>query len=450
MNVITIASPTVRLTLALVLLPLPAMAQDLVPKAPPQSSPVVLTNGTIHTVTGGVVLGGTVWFDNGTIRGVLPAGERPRLPQGVEPIEFDLTGKHVFPGLISAHTSLGLVEIGAVRQTVDLDEVGDLTPEAMAATAVNPDSTAIPVARSNGVLVVASFPSGGLLPGRVAALQLDGWTNADMALRADAGVVVAWPQRPSASFRSRRGRPDGDGESGRDAVADRRQRIDDAFAAARAWLDARTADASVPHDVRHSALAPALRGETLVFVLADELEQIESAVLWGVGRKLRLVIVGGRDADLCAELLRAHDVPVVLDGVHRLPRRDDAAYDEAFTLPKRLHDLSVRFCIATGQDFSNDRNLPFHAATAAAFGLDPQQALRAITHDAARILGIDDKVGSIAVGKDATLFVATGHPFELTSAVELAFVAGRRIDLRNKQTELAKKYRERYRQLRGR
>jgi imidazolonepropionase-like amidohydrolase len=195
---------------------------------------------------------------------------------------------------------------------------------------------------------------------------------------------------------------------------------------------------------------PALRGEVPVFVLADEQEQIESAVLWATRRALRPVIVGGRAAADCATLLRERRVPVILDGVHVLPRREDSAYDEAFTLPARLAKLGLKFCIATGSDFSNDRNLPYHAATAAAFGLDPQQALAAITQDAAEILGVGDRLGSLAPGKDATIFVADGHPFELTTRIEAAFVRGRQIDLRNKQTELAKKYRERYRQLRER
>jgi len=171
-----------------------------------------------------------------------------------------------------------------------------------------------------------------------------------------------------------------------------------------------------------------------------------SAVLWATGRGLRPVIVGGRDAAACASLLRERKVPVIVDGVHRLPARDDQAYDETFTLPARLEAGGVRFCIATGADFSQDRNLPYHAATAAAFGLDPQRALAAITRDAAEILGVGDRLGSLAAGLDATLFVTDGDPFELTTRVERAFVQGRQIDLRNKQTELANKYRERYRQ----
>jgi imidazolonepropionase-like amidohydrolase len=205
----------------------------------------------------------------------------------------------------------------------------------------------------------------------------------------------------------------------------------------------------VPLDIRHAALVPAIRGEVPVFVLANTVEQIESAIRWGVSRKLRIIIVGGHESRGCTALLSQHQVPVIIDGVHRLPRRDDVGYDEAFTLPHDLRKAGVKFCIGTGSDYSNDRNLPYHAATAAAYGLSEQEAFAAITKDTAEILGVGDRLGSLDVGKDATLFIADGHPFELTSKIEMAFIQGRKIDLRTKQSELAKKYRERYRQIRG-
>ena len=427
----------------------PLCAQDLLPKGEPQRQPVVLEHATVHTVSDGVVLDGTIWFVDGVIGGVLPAGEPLQLPEGSpEPLRIDLGGRHVYPGMISAHTSLGLVEIGQVPQSVDTSELGELSPEASALTAVNPDSAAIPVARRNGVLVAATFPTGGLLPGRAAVIRLDGWTNDEMAVRADAGPVISWPSAAASRFSRFRGRggDDDDGERTRRA----RRRIDAAFDAAAAWQAARDDDAKVALDVRHQALVPALRGDVPVFVMANDAEQIESAVLWGTGRGLRIVIIGGHEARACAALLREHGVPVVIDGVHRLPRREDAAYDEPFTLPRDLAQAGVRFCIATGEGYSNDRNLPYHAATAAAFGLDPRRALAAITQHAAEILGVGDALGSLAQGKHATLFVSDGDPFELDTTIERAWIHGREVDLRSKQTELARKYRERYRQLEGR
>ena len=170
-----------------------ASAQDLLPKAPPQTAPIVLTNAVLHTVAGPVILGGSLWFLDGTIRAVLAADQKPELPAGSTPIIIDLQGRHVYPGFVSAHTSLGLEEIGMVRQTVDTDEIGEVTPEALALTAVNPDTTAIPVARSNGILAAAVFPRGGLLPGRASVIQLDGWTWEEMTLKQNAALHIFWP-----------------------------------------------------------------------------------------------------------------------------------------------------------------------------------------------------------------------------------------------------------------
>jgi imidazolonepropionase-like amidohydrolase len=369
---------------------------------------------------------------------VASAGERDSLP--ADAVEIDGTGKHVFPGLIAAYTSLGLQEIGQVRQSVDVREVGDVSPEARAAVAVNPDSAVLPVTRTNGVLIAGVFPSSGLLPGRASVIALEGWTWEDMTIRGDAGVVVDWPSS-GGSFRGRRGR------GGPDLGGSRRKRVEAAFVQARAWNRARTADADVPTDIRWEALVPVLEGERPVFLLANDVESIETAVGWALREGLRPVIVGGREALLCAELLRRHDVPVILGGTHELPSRRDQPYDERFTLPARLHDAGVRFCIATGGSFYNERNLPYHVATAVAFGLPHEVALQSITSRAAEILGVGDRVGTLESGKDATLIVTDGDPLELVTRVELAFVQGREVDLRNKQTELARKYREKYRQL---
>lgn len=420
-------------------------AQDLVPKAAPETRPVLIRGAVIHTVTHGTILGGQLWFQDGVIRGVVAAGEAPGLPAGVEPLVIDGTDLHVYPGLIAARTALGLQEMGMVRQSVDLSEVGELTPEAMAMVAINPDAAALPVTRSNGVLAAAVFPAGGLLPGRVAVIQLDGWSNDDLAVSADAGLVIAWPAMPSGEPHGRRGR-----QSGPDAATAARlarQRLDDAFAAAAGWVGAISADAKVGIDLRWQAMAPAVRGEKPVFMLANDAEQIESAVIWAASRHLRAVIVGGEGSLACADLLVRHQVPVIVDGTHRLPRSDDSPYSEPFELPARLHEAGVRFCLASGEQFYNERNLPYAAATAVAFGLDRQTALESITSAAADILGVGARLGSIEVGKDATLFLADGSPLELTTRIDRAFVRGRQIDLRNKQTELARKYREKYRQL---
>ncbi len=426
-------------------------AQDLLPKAPPQSRPVVIRNAILHTIDAGTILGGSLWFEGGVIRGIASQGEELQLPKDADPIVVDAAQKHVWPGLVAAHSQIGLIEIGMVRQTVDTDERNDQSPEAMAAIAFNPDSAAIPVTRSNGVLTACVFPIGGEIPGRASVMQFEGWTNEEMAVLADAGVVVDWPAMPDPRGRRGRGRGPGMGMAGENrdpeaAAKKSRERIDEAFLRALAWSQRKAADASTPHDLQAQSLAPAARGERTVFVLADELEEIESALAWAQKRSLRPVIVGGRDALLCADLLVERRVPVVLTGVHKLPRRDDSDYDAPFRLPAQLAERGVDFCIATGEEFAHERNLPYHAATAAAFGLDRERAMAAITRDAARILGVGDRIGTITVGKRATLLLTNGSPLDLTTRIERAWIDGRETDLRNKQTELAKKYRQKYAQ----
>lgn len=418
------------------------IAQDLGLKAPPQSGPIAIINATIHPVSGAVIERGYIAFDGGKIVEV-GAGQKA-FGSGTRVI--DGAGKHVYPSMIAASTALGLMEIGAVRQTVDVSELGGVTPEAQAAVAVNPDSTLIPVTRSNGVLVVGTLPEDGVVCGRAAVLQLDGWTWSDMAVEPDAGLVLNWPNvRPVRARFMQRSDEEQQAEAKRQLAT-----IEDTFAAAEAYLAARKADGATQVDIRYEAMRPVLEKRRPLFIRAQELEQIQSASMWAARRGLDAVIVGGRDAGLCAELLKQNETGVIILGTHRMPRRDDSPYDEAFTLPAELDKAGVKWCLATlGGTFEtpHTRNLPYHAAMAVAYGLDREAGLRAITLSAAERLGVEDRLGSLEKGKDATLIVTTGDPLEIPTNVEMAFIQGRELDLSNKHTALAEKYREKYRQM---
>lgn len=415
-------------------------AQDLGHKAPPQKRTVLIENAFLHPISAPDIERGWIHFEGGVIRGI-GEGDAPVLPGEVQ--RFDVSGGHVYPGFISAVTTIGLVEIGQVEATIDRSETGDLTPEVRAAVAINPDSTVIPVTRTNGVLAAGVFPSGGLIPGRAAVIGLEGWTWEGMVISADAGLVVSWPSK----VRRRMFRRPGAEAPAMPSADERREIIEQAFADARSYLAARAADRGVPVDVRFEAMARALRGETQVFVHADDVEQIESAVAWAQRSELAIVLVGGGDAGLCTDLLKRAGVPVIVTGTHRLPRRRDSDYDEPFRLPSVLEKAGVTWCLATDGNFYNERNLPYHAATAVAFGLPREAALRSITLSAAEILGVAHRIGSLDVGKAATLIVVHGDPLLIPTNVDKAFIDGRQIDLRNKQTELAEKYIEKYRQL---
>lgn len=422
-----------------------AWAQDLGVKAPPQRAAVLITGATVHPVSGPAIERGYVLFEGGKITAV-GAEPAPRVAGDLEVI--DASGRHVYPGLIGAVTQIGLTEIQAVRASRDFNEAGGVTPEARAAVSVNPDSTLIPVTRSNGILTVGVFPTGGLLAGQAAALRLDGWTWEEMALKANIGTVIEYPfVRPVTEWWST-----APAEEQLKSIQRNLDQLDEAFRSASAYEAARRAEPNRPADLRWEALTSVLppggaeREQLPVFVQANDVDQISSAVSWAVGLGLRPVIVGGRDAHLVTDLLRQHDVPVIVQGTHNLPKRSDSAYDEAFTLPAKLEAADVRWCLAFSDDTAHERNLPYNAATAVAYGLDRGAALRGITLGAAEILGVADRIGSLEPGKLATLIVTTGDPLDVRSNVIIAFIDGRRIDLSNKQTELAAKYRERYRQ----
>jgi imidazolonepropionase-like amidohydrolase len=420
----------------------PIMASDQIP-APPQDHPIALVGGKIHTVISSDIENGTILFVNGNITAL---GTDVSLPDGTERI--DIKGKHVYPGLIAANSMLGLVEISAVRATRDYTEVGDIKPNVRAEVAINTDSELFPVARANGIAMALSVPSGGLISGTSALIMLDGWTWEDMTLKAPVGLHVRWP-----SMIIRRSPWEKRTEEKQKKERDEKiQKIRDAFAEARAYLKAKKAEGrnGIPYhntDIRWEAMIPVLKKEIPVFVYANEIQQIQAAVDWASEENVKMVLVGGKDSWRVADLLKEKDIPVIIAGIHTLPMRRWEGYDTPFTTPLKLYEAGVSFCIAgSGSPFqaANERNVPYHAATAAAYGLPKEEALRAITIYPARILGVADKVGSIEVGKDATLIITDGDPLEITTHVERMFIQGRDIDLSSRHTQLYEKYKIKY------
>lgn len=420
-------------------------AQDLTPTAPPQDQPVLIHGGTVHTMAGETYAPGYVLFDAGLIVEVGEGALGQPVPEGTR--QIDASGLHIYPGFIAGPSTLGLQEIEAVRATDDYNEAGSLTPEVYAAVAVNPDSTLIPVARSGGVLTFIASPRGGRVPGRASVMCCEGWTWEDMTLMQDAGLMMTWPNmRPIRAWWM--DQSDAEQRKERDEAIDE---IDALFDAAGAYRDARAADPGEPTDLRLEAMLRVLPSagadQRPVIIQAHDVDQIAASVSWAVERGLRPIIHGGRDAPLAASLLTEHEVPVILAGTFRFPKRGDSPYDDAFTLPARCEAAGLDWCLAYGSDPSEQRNLPFTAALAVAHGLEVERALEAITIDMARTIGVGDQLGSLEAGKRATFIVTTGNPLEVRSAILTAFVDGRNIDLTNKQTKLYELYRERYIQL---
>lgn len=411
--------------------------------APPQTKPIALVGGTVHTVSGSTLEKATVLFAAGKITAV-----GPDVPIPPDAQTIDATGKHIYPGLFDADTDLGLVEISAVRATRDTTETGEMNPNAEAAVAVNPDSDHIYVSRSDGILLALTYPRGGLLAGQAAVLQLDGWTWEDLALSRRAGLIINWPD-----MSAQRGWWVTDSEKDQLRRRDEQlKRLRETFTAARAYLALRAAQpATTPIDTRWEAMADVLSGpdsgkQVPVIIRADSAAQIRAALAFAKDEKLKPIILGGYDAPLVADDLKSANAGVILSGVQRMPARRHDPVDHAYTLPARLRDLGIPFAIAQNRGFAHLRNLPYHAGSATGYGLTRDEAIRAITLTPAEILGVADRVGSIEVGKHATLIVTTGDILETPTQVTAAFVQGKQIDLDNRQKRLAEKYRQKYRQ----
>ncbi|MEM6328756.1 MAG: amidohydrolase family protein [Planctomycetota bacterium] len=406
-----------------------------------EAAPNVLAfvGATIHPVSSPPIEDGLLVVEGHAIRHVGPAGEPPA---GARVI--DAAGTHLYPGIIAPYTHLGLVEIEAVRATRDFAETGAINPNAMAHKAFNPDSELIGVTRSNGILLALTAPLSGRVPGTSSLMQLDGWTWEEMLVQPAVGMHLNWPP---AKPRRRFGR--GDDDDKKQDQPDPIAQLDDLFDKAAAYAAEReAAGPGAPPlgvDLRLEAMLPVIRGERKLIVTAEGQAEIEAAVAFCVRRGLKMILHGGYDAPRCAALLKEHGVPVIVGGVYRLPRRRHEPYDHAYTVPARLHEAGVPFCIAASDTFlaSNARNLPYHAAMAAGFGLPADEALKSITLHAAEILGVADRVGSLEPGKHATLILTDGDPLETTTQVQRAFVQGAEVNLTDRHKQLYQRYRQR-------
>lgn len=391
---------------------------------------LAIQGGTVHPVSG-PSYAGTVVVRDGLIEA---AGAGVETPSDAKVI--DATGLHVYPGLFNAFTSVGLVEIGSIAATQDDSELGD-TPHLRALEAVHPASEIIPVTRANGITHVLSAPGGGPWAGQASAILLDGWTVEEMAIEPSVGVVLEWPSLETREFDfstfSVREKKFSEAKKDYDRTIDE---LGDWIDAARQYDHARSAAGSGSAVERNHALeavAKLTRGELPLIVLADRARAIRDAVAFAGQHGLRLVLASGGDAAQEAELLAEKGVPVILGAVQALPVQEDDAYDGPFTAPGDLERAGVPIGFGTF-DSSSARVLPYEVATAVAFGLDPDAALRALTLGAAEILGLDDRLGSIDAGKWANLVVTDGDPLEVRTAVRHVIIRGRDVDLANRHS----------------
>ena len=423
--------------------PSPALWAQPTP-APPQTGATLLVGAKAHLGTGDAIENAAIGFRNGTIDFVGRANEVDR-SKYTEVV--DVTGSHVYPGFIAPNTTLGLQEIEAVRASVDAYEVGTFRPNVRSVIAYNTESEVIPTVRTNGVLLGQPTPRGGVISGSSGVVHFDAWNWEDAAIRMVDGVHLHWPvvlhrHYDAGSLEVRRAK----------SYDQQRREIESFFREAAAYLQAHprpVAEASAtPRDIRLEAMRGVFRGGAALYVHADDARALSEVVHFKRAFNLaQVVIVGGAESHRVADMLRDNGISVMLQRVHSLPYHEDDDVDLPFKLPKLLQDEGVLFCLQNEgpHEFMGTRNLPFYAGTACAYGLTYEQAVRSVSLNAARILGIDARYGSLEAGKSATLFISTGDALDMrTNHVTHAFIDGRSIDLNNRQRELYRKYQAKY------
>lgn len=425
------------LGLSLLILPLGlfSVVRAIVPiPAADQSEPIAITGAVIHIGNGTVITNGIITFDEGLITAVGEAGAGINL---TDHLQIDIQGRHVYPGFVLPNSTLGLLEVNSVRATDDVLEEGDINASVRSAIAYNTDSEIIPANRFNGILTAQVAPQGGLISGSSSVFKLDGWNWEDAMLAEDVGLHLHWP-----SYTQRERNP----ETGLFETVDNENYEGQTRLMHSLFQDAQ-AYTGRPLNLNLLAMRPLFNGIAKLFIHADEAREIISAIRFARGYGVQdIVLVGGADALAVKDFLLAQDVPVIYERIHELPLRDWQDVDTPFKTPFLLHDAGIKVGIGGGAtSIDRQRNLPFFAGTAAAYGLDRETALSMVTLANAEILGVADRVGTLEVGKDATLFISEGDALDMrTSQVLGAYIQGRDIDLNGTQQQLYERFRDKY------
>ncbi|NVJ61451.1 MAG: amidohydrolase family protein [Gammaproteobacteria bacterium] len=405
-------------------------ANDMVPGKQANTT-TLIKNATVHTVSQGVLTQTDVLITKSTISKI---GKNLPSPEGAEII--DATGKHLYPGLIALTTTLGLVEIGAVRATRDAQEVGRATPEVKAHVAYNADSEIIPTVRSNGITYVEIAPTGNGITGQGSVMQLDSWNWQDGLVKAGVSMHMQWPNTGiNKSFWEQRS-PTKQKEDNDKA----QKQLEELFEKIKAYAKARKSDSNTAIDVRWEAMRPIIDGLTPLFIHANDYRQIVQAINFGNQHKIKIVLVGARDAAMALDLIKSTQTPIIFTAPWGQPARSDDGYNVAYTTPSLLETNQIPYALAIEGDW-NVRDLPFAAGQSVAHGTSKAMALRSVTLEPARILGLEQQLGSIEENKQATLILSKGDIFDhLSHSVEWMMINGRIVDLNNRHKQLYEKY----------
>lgn len=404
--------------------------------ANPQQKPILINGATIHIGNGQVITNGVVAFENGKINYV---GAANAAPDKSKYDVIDANGKQVYPGFILPNSQIGLEEVASLRATLDSKEVGEFNPNVRSLISYNTDSEIIPTFRFNGILLAESTPEGGIISGTSSVMQLDGWNWEDAVYAQDLAIHLNWPGSLKQKFDNEtfsvtfEANPD---------YAKTLEEINSFFNDALAYPKL----AGKQANLKLEAMQGLFNGSQVLIIHAQLAKEMVDAIKFAKNHSVkRIALLANEQALKVASFLKENDIAVILAPVHRLPSKTDDAIDLPYELPSLMVKAGLLISFSHDGMLANARNLPFYAGTAAAYGLEKEEALKAITYNTAKILGIDKTTGSLEVGKDATLFISTGDALDFSgNKLTDAFIVGKRITLNSKQQELYDRYSKKY------
>ncbi len=402
-----------------------------------QKDGFTIVGATAHIGNGTVIENSVIIVENGKIVSCFDGSVAKMDLKGKI---IDAQGKHVYPGFIGTNTNLGLVEVDAVRATNDRDELGDMIPHIRSLIAYNAESKVVESMRPNGILIAQVTPNGGRISGTSSIMQLDAWNWEDAALKADDGIHLNWPNSFS---RGRWWLGEPRGLKPNSNYSKQVEEVRAFVTESKAYLNGDKASVNLPYE----AMQGLFNGEQKLYVHVNDVKGITDAIHFVKNNGIKhMVIVGGYQAHLVTDLLKSNNVAVLINHTHSVPALDDHDYDLPYKAPKLLADAGVLVGIQNG-GMSNfqTRNLPFYAGQVVGQGMDKEEALKLITSNTAKILGINKRVGTLESGKDATLFISEGDALDMrTNKLTHAFINGRALSLETHQTKLWKRYSNKY------
>lgn len=391
----------------------------------------VFKNAQIYKTDGTYDKNATLIVNDGKI---IKLGKDLKIPEGSKAIDLD--GKFIYPAFVNAYSALGISEVFAVWQTIDGGEKEEINPNIKVELAFNAESAHVPVTRANGIAYSVSVPMSGIIPGSSALMKFEGWNWGEMLKKAPLSLIINWPT--SASMTAFGAGPSLGGQSKVDMLYE-------FFDKSKAYLKGIEAGMELKHDLRLEAMMPVLKGEIPVWVTANRAADIQSVLSFADHFKLKIAIVGGLESLRFTNVLKEEKIPIIVPNVFGIPDRTVPEFDAYFSLPAKLYEAGIKFCISVGGNMEV-RNLPWHAAKASSYGLPQNEAIKAITQYPADIIRVGAEIGSIEVGKNASFIICDGNPLEISSQVLQMFIEGKEVSLENKHKALYEKFKTRYEQ----